>query len=93
MQSSVGLIETYFVGKLGTDTLAGVALVFPMIMLMTMMSAAALGGGISSSIARALGSHELVDAERLALHAVAISVAIGLAFVGVNACVLLRRSG
>ena len=34
MQSSVGLIEAYFVGKLGTDALAGVTLVFPMIMLM-----------------------------------------------------------
>jgi Na+-driven multidrug efflux pump len=28
-QASVGLIETYFVGKLGTDALAGMALVFP----------------------------------------------------------------
>ena len=28
-QASVGLIETYFIGKLGTDALAGVALVFP----------------------------------------------------------------
>jgi Na+-driven multidrug efflux pump len=27
-QTSVGLVETYFVGKLGTDALAGVALVF-----------------------------------------------------------------
>src|ERR1700683_2919057 len=45
-QSSVGLIETYFVGKLGTDALAGVALVFPVVMLMQMMSAGAMGGGI-----------------------------------------------
>ena len=33
-QASVGLIEIYFVGKLGTDALAGVALVFPVVMLM-----------------------------------------------------------
>jgi Na+-driven multidrug efflux pump len=33
VQASVGLIETYFVAKLGTDALAGVALVFPMLML------------------------------------------------------------
>ena len=32
-QASVGLIETYWVGKLGTDALAGVALVFPVVML------------------------------------------------------------
>ena len=55
-QASVGLVETYFVGKLGTDALAGVALVFPVVMLMQMMSAGAMGGGISSAIARALGA-------------------------------------
>src|SRR6202163_3484861 len=54
-QTSVGLVETYFIGKLGTDPLAGVALVFPIVMLMQMMSAGAMGGGISSAIARALG--------------------------------------
>jgi hypothetical protein len=51
VQAAVGLIETYFVGKLGTDALAGVALVFPVLMLMQMMSAGAMGGGISSAIA------------------------------------------
>ena len=34
VQASVGLIETYFVAKLGTEALAGVALVFPVLMLM-----------------------------------------------------------
>ena len=29
VQASVGLIETYFIGKLGTDALAGVTLLFP----------------------------------------------------------------
>jgi hypothetical protein len=52
-QTSVGLVETYFVGMLGTDALAGVALVFPVVMLMQMMSAGAIGGGMSSAIARA----------------------------------------
>ena len=28
-QAGVGLMETYFVGKLGTDALVGMALVFP----------------------------------------------------------------
>jgi len=46
------LIETYFVAKLGTDALAGTALVFPAVMLMQMVSAGAMGGGISSAIAR-----------------------------------------
>src|SRR5262249_4652106 len=77
VQASVGLIETYFVGKLGTDALAGVALVFPALMLMQMMSAGAMGGGISSAIARALGAGRRVDADALALHALAIAVGFG----------------
>ena len=79
-QASVGLIETYFVGKLGTDALAGVALVFPVVMLMQMMSAGAMGGGISSAIARALGAGRRDDADALGFHALAIAVAFGLVF-------------
>jgi putative MATE family efflux protein len=79
-QTSVGLIETYFVGKLGTDALAGVALVFPIVMLMQMMSAGAMGGGISSAIARALGAGRRADADGLALHALIIALGFGLAF-------------
>src|SRR5262245_11381115 len=51
-QAATGLIETWFVSKLGTDALAGMALVFPGVMLMQMISAGAMGGGISSAIAR-----------------------------------------
>src|SRR5437899_5733613 len=80
MQASVGLIETYFVGKLGTDALAGVALVFPALMLMQMMSAGAMGGGISAAIARALGAGRRTDADALVVHALAISVGFGLLF-------------
>src|SRR5881227_2314042 len=80
VQSSIGLIEAYWVGKLGTDALAGVALVFPALMLMQMMSAGAMGGGISSAIARALGAGSRADADALALHALSIAVVFGLAF-------------
>lgn len=80
VQASVGLIETYFIGKLGTDALAGVALVFPVMMLMQMMSAGAMGGGISSSIARALGAGRRAEADALSLHALAIAVVFGLGF-------------
>src|SRR5260221_7249883 len=79
-QASVGLIETYFIGRLGTAALAGVALVFPALMLMQMMSAGAMGGGISSAIARALGGGRRGDADALTLHALAIAAIFGLAF-------------
>src|SRR3990167_10812563 len=55
-QARVGLISTFFVGKLVTDALAGMALVFPVVMLIQMTSAGAMGGGIASAIARALGA-------------------------------------
>lgn len=79
-QAGVGLIETYFVGKLGTDALAGMALVFPVVMLMQMTSAGAMGGGIASSIARALGARRRADADALVLHALLIAVVFGLMF-------------
>ena len=80
VQASVGLIETYFVARLGTDALAGVTLVFPVLMLMQMMSAGAMGGGISSAIARALGAGRRADADALVVHALAIGVGFGLLF-------------
>ena len=79
-QTAVGLIETYFVGKLGTDALAGMALVFPVVMLMQMMSAGAFGGAIASSIARALGAGRRTEADALVLHALLIALAFGLLF-------------
>ena len=80
VQSSLGLIEAYWVGKLGTDALAGVALVFPALMLMQMMSAGAMGGGISSAIARAVGAKRQADANALVVHAIIIAIAFGLTF-------------
>ena len=79
-QASTGLIETYFVAKLGTDALAGMALAFPGVMLMQMISAGAMGGGISSAIARALGAGRREEADALVLHALVITVALGAAF-------------
>ncbi len=79
-QAAVNVAETYFVGRLGTDALAGVTLVFPIVMLMQMMSAGAMGGGISSAIARALGGHRQADADALAWHAVLIALALGASF-------------
>ena len=77
VQASVGLIETYFVAKLGTDALAGITLVFPVLMLVQMMSAGAMGGGILSAVARALGSGRRDDANVLVWHALAIGIACG----------------
>ena len=79
-QSLVSVGDTYFVGRLGTAPLAGLALVFPLIMLLQMTSAGAMGGGVSSAIARALGSGNVTTARRLVVHALVIAAAMGAAF-------------
>ena len=77
-QASTGLIETWWVSHLGTDALAGMALVFPGFMMMGMLSAGAVGGGISSAVARALGAGRRADADALVAHALVINLALGL---------------
>jgi putative MATE family efflux protein len=78
-QASTGLIETWWVSHLGADALAGMALVFPGFMMMGMLSAGAIGGGIASAVARALGAGRRGDADALVLHALVINLALGLA--------------
>jgi putative MATE family efflux protein len=79
-QSLVSVGDMYFVGRLGTGPLAGLALVFPLLMLLQMTSAGAMGGGVSSAIARALGSGDAAAARRLVVHALVIAAAMGAAF-------------
>jgi putative efflux protein, MATE family len=80
MQAMGSLADTWFISHTGTPGLAGVALVFPLIMLMQMMSAGAIGGGVSSSIARSLGAGNTKKAELLAMHALLIAIIFGLLF-------------
>jgi putative MATE family efflux protein len=79
-QSMVSIGDTFFVGLLGTEPLAGLALVFPLVMLLQMTSAGAMGGGVSSAISRALGAGDARRARRLVVHALVIAVAMGAAF-------------
>jgi putative MATE family efflux protein len=79
-QSSVSISDTHFVGRLGTEPLAGLALVFPLLMLLQMMSAGAMGGGVSSAIARTLGGGHGHMARALVVHATVIALAMGAAF-------------
>ncbi|WP_341911830.1 MATE family efflux transporter [Ferrovibrio terrae] len=74
------IAETAYVGLLGVESLAAMALAFPMVMLMQMMSAGAMGGGVSSAIARALGANDLQRANTLALHAIIIAVVAAACF-------------
>ena len=79
-QSLVAVAETTYIGLLGTESLAAMALVFPMIMLTQMMSSGAMGGGVSSAISRALGARDEARARALALHALIVGCLAGLLF-------------
>lgn len=72
------MAETAFVAQLGVASLAGMALVFPFVMLQQMLSAGAMGGGVSSAISRALGAGDDARANTLAVHAMWIGLAAGL---------------
>src|SRR6188768_3754886 len=76
----VAVAETSYIGRLGIEPLAGIALVFPFVMLTQMMSAGAMGGGVSSAISRALGAGDRERAATLALHAAIIGSGAGLFF-------------
>ncbi len=78
----VAVAETSYIGRLGTEPLAGIALVFPFVMLTQMMSAGAMGGGVSSAVSRALGAGNRERAAALALHAAMIGACAGLFFTG-----------
>ena len=80
VQTLVGVAETYFVSFLGTDALAGVALAFPVVMLMQMMSNGGIGGGVSSAVARALGANRRADADALVWHAIILACIFGIVF-------------
>jgi putative MATE family efflux protein len=73
-------LDAYFVSFLGSDALAGVALVFPFFLTIQTMSGGAMGGGISSAVARALGAGRQDDANALVTHALVIAVAMAALF-------------
>ena len=72
--------DGYILGRLGADALAGIALVFPLSMLMIQMSAGGIGGATTAAVARALGAGRTDDASRLAQQALFISVALAALF-------------
>lgn len=76
----VAIAETFYVGRLGTTPLAALGLVFPFAMLTGTLSAGAMGGGVSSAIARAIGAADIDRAHTLAMHAILIGAAMGIAY-------------
>ena len=76
-------IDAHFVGRLGADGLAGISLVFPLIMLMQQMANSSMGGAIASAIARAIGAGRHADASALVLHGVVVAAAMAALFAAI----------
>jgi len=80
VQIFVAIADTFFIGRLGTDALAGLALVFPFTVLMQNIAAGGMGGGVAAAMARALGAGRLDDARALVLHALILGLAFAFSF-------------
>jgi len=80
LQATVSTLDGVFVGWLGSEALAGVSLVFPLVMLMQTMSAGGMGGGVASAVARAIGGGRRGDADALVVHAIVIALAMAAGF-------------
>jgi Na+-driven multidrug efflux pump len=81
------MAEAWFIGHLGTEALAGLALGFPMMMLVMMLSGGSFGGTITGAVARRLGAGDRAGAEVVALHAVLLMVLLA------GACTLVFLLG
>jgi Na+-driven multidrug efflux pump len=79
VQILIGLLEVYFVSQAGVDALAGVAPVFPLVSLVVAVAQGALGGGIVTTVARALGTGRTGEASEYAWYAVLLGIPLGLA--------------
>jgi Na+-driven multidrug efflux pump len=76
----VVIAETSYIGRLGVESLAAMALLFPCVILTMTMSGGAMGGGVASAIARSLGAGDIDRASTLAAHALLIGISFGLIF-------------
>ncbi|MFN7265456.1 MAG: MATE family efflux transporter, partial [Phenylobacterium sp.] len=80
VQAGVSMAETGFIARLGLVPLAAMALMLPALMLMQMLANGALGGAVSSSVARALGRGDSAAANAFIWHALAIAGLASLVF-------------
>src|SRR3984893_11684674 len=77
---AVIVFDGLFLGRIGTDALAGASLAFPWIMLVLQTTNSGMGAGVSSAVARALGAGNRERADALAFHALLLALALAAIF-------------
>jgi putative MATE family efflux protein len=73
-------VDAHFVGQMGPRALAGLSLVFPLIMLMQQMANSSMGGAIASAVARAIGAGRRADASALVVHGMVVAAGMAAVF-------------
>src|SRR5262249_34840219 len=78
----VGVItfDGFFLGRIGTDALAGASLAFPWIMLILQTTNSGIGAGVSSAVARARAADKRERADELVFHAFLLALALDAIF-------------
>src|ERR1700742_1347852 len=78
----VGVIvfDGFFLGRIGTDALAGASLAFPFVMLVLQTTNSGMGAGVSSAVARAIGAGKRERADEIVFHAFLLALALAAIF-------------
>ena len=72
--------DGFFLGRIGTNALAGASLAFPWVMIVLQTSNSGMGVGVSSAVARALGAGRRDRADALVFHAFLLALAVAAIF-------------
>ena len=72
--------DGFFLGRIGTNALAGASLAFPWVMLVLQTTNSGMGTGVSSAVARALGAGRHGRADALVFHAFLLALALAAIF-------------
>jgi putative MATE family efflux protein len=68
--------DGFFLGRIGSNALAGASLAFPWVMLVLQTTNGGMGAGVSSAVARALGAGLRERANDLVVHALLLAIAL-----------------
>src|SRR5262249_51872363 len=74
--------DGFFLGRIGTNALAGASLAFPWVMMILQTTNSGMGAGVSSAVARALGAGRRERADALVYHAFVLALLLAALFSG-----------
>src|SRR5215831_15092312 len=72
--------DGFFLGRIGSNALAGASLAFPWVMMVLQTTNSGMGAGVSSAVARALGAGRRDRADALVFHAFLLALALAAVF-------------